>query len=427
MPVPSIDTSGIVDGFIAQASKWLTPFNNVKTFLTDLTAGNAGVPVERLLWGTQSASIAAAGTTLSGITKKYVIVDTDGSPTQNLATISGPVQGHEIVLEMANAGRVVTVKHGTGNIFLWGGADVVLAVGKVLHLFRTATGWSDVFIPSGISTVELSCNARLTLTSGTPVTTADVTAATHVYVTPYLGNRIALYNGSIWVRYAFSEIDINLSGFTADKNSDVFCYDNGSGVVIAERVEWTNDTTRATALVLQDGVWVKSGSTNKRYIGTFRTTSTIGQCEDSLLKRYVWNNYNRVRRTLQITEATDSWTYATATWHAWNASNANRVSFVVGVAEEPVRLIFSELITGTSAFGAVGIGLDSTSSPSTFMSRVSGGGAQIHVVVPYEATVAAGFHFLQLLEFANGATVTYYGDLGAPTNTQYGANGSLAG
>lgn len=152
MPVPTIDVSGIVDATIASASKWLTPFNNIKTFLTDLTAGNAGVPVERLLWGTQSASI--VGTTLSAITKKYVIVDTDGSATQNLATITGPVQGHEIVLEMANAGRVVTVKHGTGNIFLWGGQDVTLAVGKVLHLFRTSTGWSDVTITGSAATQE---------------------------------------------------------------------------------------------------------------------------------------------------------------------------------------------------------------------------------------------------------------------------------
>ncbi len=145
MPVPTVDTSGIVDATIASASKWLTPYNNLKNFIADLTAGNAGAPVERLLWGTQSVQI--SGTTISAITKKYVIVDTDGSATQFLDTISGPVQGHEVILEMANAARVVTLRTGTGNVTLWGSANVTLAVGKALHLFRTSTGWSDVFIP----------------------------------------------------------------------------------------------------------------------------------------------------------------------------------------------------------------------------------------------------------------------------------------
>lgn len=40
------------------------------------------------------------------------------------------------------------------------------------------------------------CQGRLTLTSGTPVTTSDVTAATTIYFTPYKGNRIALCGGT---------------------------------------------------------------------------------------------------------------------------------------------------------------------------------------------------------------------------------------
>lgn len=426
MPVPTIDASGIFDSSIALANKWLTPFNNIKTFLTDLTAGNASVPVERLLWGTQSAAI--AGTTLSAITKKYVIVDTDGSAAQNLATITGPVQGHEVVLEMANAGRVVTVKHGTGNIFLWGGQDVVLAVGKVLHLFRTSTGWSDVFIPV-TSLASQVCNVRLTLTSGTAVTTSDVTAATNVYVTPFRGNRIALYNGSTWVTYTLSEITISLTGLAADKNYDVFVYDNGSGTVIAESVVWTGDTTRATALALQDGVYVKSGTVTKRYIGTYRTTSTIGQCEDSVTKRYVWNYYNRIERDFYLIEATNSWTYATATWRAWNSSTSNRFSFVRGVNEEPVSVNF---IPNASEAGAVaasaGIGLDWTSGApgvtsinGQLISTTATAMPAIYIGKPSE-----GFHYLQFVEFASGATVTFYGDNGG-TQMQSGATGKLAG
>lgn len=44
----------------------------------------------------------------------------------------------------------------------------------------------------------LGTNGRLTLTTGTPITTSDVTASTSVYFTPYKGNRIALFNGCSW-------------------------------------------------------------------------------------------------------------------------------------------------------------------------------------------------------------------------------------
>ncbi len=264
-----------------------------------------------------------------------------------------------------------------------------------------------------------------TLRSGTSVTTSDVTAATHVYVTPHAGNQIALYDGSAWANYSFSEIDIDLAAFPADKNYDVFAYDNGSGTVIAETVVWTNDTTRATALVLQDGIYVKSGTTTKRYIGTIRTTSTIGQTEDSLLNRYVWSYYNRIERKLAITDTTNSWTYATATWRSWNNSAANRASFVLGVSENSVKMQF--LSSAAAAGGALAynaIGLDSTSSPSGLWQR-SAATSIAPLNASYSGNPSAGFHYLQLLEYASAATITFYGDNGGLL--QCGGVGSMWG
>lgn len=288
-------------------------------------------------------------------------------------------------------------------------------------------GTETLVAPTTTNLVAQVCNTRLTLTSATPVTTSDVTAATNVYVTPYGGKRIALYDGAgTWVMYSFSEITISLSGFTADKNYDVFVYDSG-GTVVAETVVWTNDTTRATAITLQDGVYVKSGSTTKRYVGTFRTTVTTGQCEDSVTKRYVWNYYNRVMRDIQVTDTTNSWTYATATMRAWNNSTANRVSFVRGVAEDAVNLDFYCYVVGsaTTSFPTVAIGLDSTSTPSgVFIPGTASSTAGGTAMATYSANVAAGFHYLQLLEYVASST-TFYGDNGT-TTMQSGANGSLA-
>src|SRR3990167_10501799 len=153
--------------------------------------------------------------------------------------------------------------------------------------------------------------ARLTLTTVTPVTTADVTAATTVYLTPYKGSYIGLYDGTSWQAYTLTEISIAVPATTSTMY-DLYVYDS-SGTLTLEAVAWTNDTTRATALALQNGVYCKTGTLTKRYVGSFRTTGSSGQTEDSLAKRYVWNYYNRVVRQLRVIEATDTWAYSTNT------------------------------------------------------------------------------------------------------------------
>ncbi len=114
-----------------------------------------------------------------------------------------------------------------------------------------------------------ACEGRLTLTSGTPVTTSDVTAATTLYFTPYTGNRIGLNNGSAWQVHTFTELSIAIPA-TTDTNYDVFVYDN-SGTPTLELLAWSDATTRATAIAFNGGVYVKSGDATRRYLGTIRT------------------------------------------------------------------------------------------------------------------------------------------------------------
>ena len=178
-----------------------------------------------------------------------------------------------------------------------------------------------------------TCNGRLTLTTDVPVTTSDVTAATTLYFTPYMGDHIALYDGEEWLFRQFEEMNISLSGKTADTNYDAFIYEtSGSPAGIElELVAWTDSTNRATALTTQNGVYVKSGDATRRYLGTIRTTGTIGQCEDSEVKRYCWNYYNRVLRPFVRIEPTANWVYGSTTWRPSNNNIANRFSFVIGL------------------------------------------------------------------------------------------------
>lgn len=179
------------------------------------------------------------------------------------------------------------------------------------------------------------CDGRLTLTTGTPVTTGDVAAATTLYFTPYRGNQIALYDGTRWRLYSFTERSIAIPA-TTDTNYDVFLYDNG-GTLTLELTAWTNATTRATALTAQDGIYVQSGATTRRYIGTIRTTDSSGECEDSLTKRFVWNYYNQKLRSLAVDDSSGH-SYSTATWRYWNNDSSMQIEYIQGIAEDPIEV-----------------------------------------------------------------------------------------
>lgn len=185
-----------------------------------------------------------------------------------------------------------------------------------------------------IANLGYPCQGRLTLTSGTPITTSDVTAATTIYFTPYNGNHICLYNGSNWKPYTFTELSLSLSGYTADSNYDVFVYDN-SGTLTLEGLIWSTATTRATEITAQDGIYVKSGAVTRRYLGTIRITSTTGQCEDSLTKRFVWNYYNRTIKHLYKEDSTGH-SYTTATYRYWNNDSTQHVDFIIGVVDSDI-------------------------------------------------------------------------------------------
>jgi len=286
---------------------------------------------------------------------------------------------------------------------------------RLLGQADTTTSLALVGNPGPTVTVNtaLACG-RLTLTSGTPVTTADVTAATTVYYTPVNGcNQITLWNGSTHVTDTVTETSVAVPATTSTLY-DVFAFDN-NGAVNIEALAWTNDTTRATAVTLQNGFLAKAATPARRYVGSFRTTTVSGQTEDSAAKRYVWNYYQRVRRVLRRLETTASWTYTTGTFHQANASTANQVEAVIGVAEVSLSLSVSGV--GSNSAGGVNllisIGEDSTSTADAAIvgSYLNGGAAdpkqQIAMLNKYPAI---GRHFWAWLEASTAAgTTTWYG------------------
>lgn len=262
----------------------------------------------------------------------------------------------------------------------------------------------------------LVCQGRLTLASGTPVTTTDQTAKTLVYFTPYgyAGSVVWLYTSSTWTPYLLTEISVAPPATTVTP-FDIFIYDN-AGAATLEAVTWTNDTTRATALTTQDGVLVKTGSTNKRYLGTGRTTGVSGQIQTTSSSQMLWNYYNRRERYLYCIDPTNTWTYTTATYRAANGSNTvgvARIEYVIGVSEDYVKASNTCQVT-TSAIipKGIGIGLNSTSADSATSAIVQTSAAGVYSMAQagYVAYPSVGYSYLSRLEIsAASGTTTWTG------------------
>ena len=264
---------------------------------------------------------------------------------------------------------------------------------------------------------------RLTLSTGVPVINSTVSGAGTLYYTPHVGDVLWLYDGSAgWDAVAFSELSIALSGGTASRLHDVFVYNN-AGTATLELTAWTNDTTRATALVLQNGRYVQTGATTRLYLGTiyidgskqcnFITGGVAANGTAGVVG--LWNAYHRHRWSTFSGDSTDSWSYTTAGWRVANNSSTLRTSFVVGLVGNSVdaRYLYASNYSGTTGRNA--IGYDSTSVPYDAMGIATAGpaGAQSAMIASI-IRPEVGYHYATALEFG-ATTVTWYGDVGLAT------------
>ena len=270
------------------------------------------------------------------------------------------------------------------------------------------------FIPGG----------RLSLTTDVPVTTADVTAATTIYYVPYKHDYIQLHNGSKWINILFTEKTVSVPATTVTP-FDIFGYLSG-GALVLETLDWTNDTTRATALAYQNGRLIKSGDATRLYLGTGRTTGVSGQIEDSVTKRFIWNLYNQTDKILRKTDSTYSWTYS-GSYRQANGDSDNKVEIVLGLVRSVAAEIICTTYHATTVRSArVGVGLDSTSTMSADNINGLGGGNDAYTVViaKYRGFSAEGYHYLAWLESASN-TLTFFGS--DDTTRKSGISGDLLG
>ncbi len=250
-----------------------------------------------------------------------------------------------------------------------------------------------------MTSIYAAPQGRLTLTSGTPVMTADATAQTSVYYTPYQGNIVPIYDGTNMQSYTFGQLTLALSSTNhpAGEVFDVYA-SLQSGVVVLSAMYWGSNSSRSSsaggktgtgnATVTQvDGLWVNNaaigasdsfnGSTGYAipqsqgtYLGSFYTTAA-GQTGIALAPAAqtngtnnviaVWNAYNRVPVTARCIDSTVSWTYNSTTVRNAHASASNRISWVDGLAQSSIYASYGCIIAPpTSTAGQIGVGLNTT-------------------------------------------------------------------
>lgn len=367
---------------------------------------------------------------------KFFFVDTNGAPyaggslTFYASGSTTPQDSYSDAIGTPNLNPLTLDSAGRATVYL-----APKAYSIVLKDSAGVTIWTiDPVFGYALTSDYGLCGGRLTLTTGVPVTSSDVTGASAatIFFTPYTGGAIALFDGtSVWGAFTFNEISIAVPA-VANQMYDVFASQT-AGVVALSLVAWTSDTARATNITLQNGVYVKSGGTTFRYLGSFRTTAVAGQTEDSLAKRHVWNWCNQKARPLRVTDLTNSWTYSLAPYQQARASTANQLGVVVGVQEVPVEIeVDAQFSDGSGAAQCyIGIGENSTTvnkvGALNSKNNSYAAGSLNQLTAMLKTMAPLGYTFYVWLEgSATGGTTTWYGDDGGVI-TQSGIQGLVYG
>ena len=348
--------------------------------------------------------------------------------TYTAGTSTSAVTYTDSALTTQHANPVVLDSAGRATVYL-GAASYrfIVATSAAVQLY-TQDNIRSIAQAASQAAIVNTCDFRLSLSSGIPVTVTDVTAATTVYATPYVGNRCALYDGSgTWNIRNTAELSLSLGSDAANTNYDLFMYDD-AGTPTLQRRAWTNNSTRATDLTTQDGVLVRLGSTTARYLGTYRTTGVAGQTEDTLRQRFVYNQIHQVERPVRREETSGSWTSTNTTFRQANANTLNAIGVVVGQVGGALSLglYVNVEATTTGANVAVSIGEDSGIVPATGCGlgsiRASQAGFERQVGTSCAISVAVGYHTYQWLERVSSGTATWAGNFGGtpPFSWLYG-------
>ena len=435
------------------------------TLNATLSMTGAGALQRAALTGDVTATAGSNATTIANDAVTYAKMQNASAASVLIGrgSASGAGDPQEIVLgtnlTMSGTTLNATGGGGTGNVTYTASstAPVSPAAGDLWYDLSTgvlaiyvndgsSSQWVMVAPPGGVSTTDPTPpQGRLTLQTLTPVMTTTQSAKTTIYYTPYVGNRVPIYDGTNMVMTTFAELSVattdttkNPAAIGASKVNDWFVWSDAGTVRIGHGPDWTSDTARSagTALVMVNGILLNNTSITNgpaasrgTYVGTTRSNASsqldwiFGGLSVGGTAGFfgVWNIYNRRRVVSLVGDLTDTWTYGTVAWRAADGSSTMRHSFVVGLSEDGITSTYATGASpGAGATATCGVGYDTTSAytGTTSFNGTTGAlfMAAICTVVP-----AVGFHFVSAIEYNSTTTASiWFGDAGVPVSYQAG-------
>ena len=227
---------------------------------------------------------------------------------------------------------------------------------------------------------------RLTLQTAVPVMTTTQSAKTTIFYTPYVGNKVPIYDGTNMTMTTFAELSVATTDTTkspaaigASKVNDWFVWNDGGTIRIGHGPDWTSDTARSagTALVMVNGVYLNNASITNgpaasrgTFVGTTRSNASSqldwvygGASVQGFFG--IWNCYNRCCVQSIAFQNTSSWAYSSTTWRGANALNNTRTYFISGLAEDAFQGAYTQVVGSTAGNQAAnGVGYDTSTAPS---------------------------------------------------------------
>lgn len=283
---------------------------------------------------------------------------------------------------------------------------------------------------------------RLTLSSGTPITTTDQTNKTTIYYTPFKHTRIPLFNGTRWVNCTFAELSQATTDTThspaavaASTSYDLYVWLNAGVPTLSRGAAWASATSRGTGAnsaqqTTQDGRVVNAVAITNGpaancglWVGTV-TSASNSTLIDSQIFCHVWNTFNRVERHLYKPMSDSGYTYSSGTTRQANSNTNNQIEHTVGALEDLACVTATMLgVMGTANSPAfVDIGINSITAGAAADLKVPVGFTQgglttsIYQGMSQLARVPPqlGRNYYALLETGDGThTVTFYSGSGS--------------
>lgn len=340
-------------------------------------------------------------------------------------------------VDITSAPNTVLLRQNGSLMFKGGNADQILRIdstGTLLDFgalnLNSSSSVVGSLLPKHGGASPFDVNVRMSLNPTSPISLSDRigTNANTLYIHPYKGNILPLYDltSGAWTFDAVTGIISHpLNGTSPNSNYDVFVYKSNTGAFAVELVPWINSNAGSAVSSNKtnvQGILVKTGEPNKRYLGCLRTVNS-GQSEQSFggiavsgganSKQFLWNCYNKVEAVCSSFDndvyyhtinsgAGTGWVRVNST-HA-SGGNNNRVSFITGddsLIKATGRIYPVDANTSQqNLLTHVGLGVNSNISIDTTGNQMIGSASSINQTPTafLTKTFSQGFNYIQLFE-----------------------------